>query len=336
MRNIVLTTLLAASISSAACSSNNDVSENSIDNSTPVTGDFHIIQPGDVDGYVANYEAARARIAFTFDGVSYPITYAGEDTEDNVLQANFNGNDLLVIGFDFDAEEPLPFLSVIEIPEDGESAERSWSVVDTISLQESGDDFMYTGRLKDTANDAEVDVSVVLNESLVSGGNSNITVSGADATISGGMGTGTYVQVRDMITTSPGVTRLILQESEGSSNDAINVHTGRLIRAANLATYVPADGDINSGAVDLFSAGVVRTVEPGGILGVHSWCCEDGVTADKLPKSDPAHGTQLTYFREMLPETGEDFYFFTLEAAPFDGIHPMTREEMTQFGIVSQ
>ena len=114
------------------------------------------------------------------------------------------------------------------------------------------------------------------------------------------------------------------------------MHTGRLVRAANLATHVPADGDINSGAVDLFTAGAARTAEPGAILGVHAWCCEGELSAGELPRGSRAHGAQLTYFREMLGPIGEDFYFFTLDAAPFDDIHPMTPDEMDRFGLLTR
>lgn len=166
-------------------------------------------------------------------------------------------------------------------------------------------------------------------------GTSTLVVSGTDALLNGDMGTATYTQIREMIAANPNVTRLVIQESSGSVNNDINVHTGRLIRAANLATYVRADGDINSGAVDLFTAGVTRTVEPGGVLGVHSWCCKDCVTGDNLPRNDTGHGTQLTYFREMLPVTGVDFYFYTLQAAQFDRMHRMTREEMTRYNVIT-
>jgi hypothetical protein len=65
-------------------------------------------------------------------------------------------------------------------------------------------------------------------------------------------------------------------------------------------------------AVDLFAAGLTRTVDEGGILGVHSWCCnEEGLTGGSVPHGDEDHGTQLTYFREMLDDQGEGFYIFT-------------------------
>ena len=329
---------LAISFSAAllvltACSSNDNNGSPDTGANIPVRGEFHEIQPIDVDAYIADFQAQRTRVSFTFDGIEHDLVFEGEDGENNALIASY-GNNIVIIGFDLEAEEPVPSITLLEV--EGESITNQWEAQNLSIESTAEEDIVYTGRLKDVASDNEFDVVLVLNQSLISAGTSTLTVSGTDAILNGDMGTSTYTQMRDMIAANPNVTRLIIQESSGSVNDAINVHTGRLIRAANLATYVPADGDINSGAVDLFVSGATRIVEPGGILGVHSWCCENGVTADQLPRNHPAHGNQLTYFREMLAETGEDFYFFTLQAAPFNGIHAMTRAEMTQFNAVTE
>ena len=297
-----------------------------------VTGEFHLIQPGEVDAYVAAYESQRSRVAFTFDGTEHPLTFEDIDTENNQLFVGYE-NYLLVIGFDFESDTPLPSLAQFQL--DGEEIANQWTGAD-LSISSAGEDIVYSGRLTENLTNEEFDVTLVINESLIGGGSSSLTVNGTDATLNGDLGTSTYAQIRNLIAEHPEVTRLVLEEISGSVNDAINVHTGRLVRAAGIATHVPSHGDVNSGGVDLFAAGATRSVDEGGILGVHSWCCKDGVTADKLPTSDPAHGTQLTYYREMLDEQGESFYFFTLTAAPFDGIHPMTREEMKRFGLISE
>ena len=125
-----------------------------------------------------------------------------------------------------------------------------------------------------------------------------------------------------------------MQNISGSVNDAINLHTGRLVRNAEMTTIVPFDGDINSGGVDLFAAGFKRIYTTGGKVGVHSWCCVKGKSADKLSKDNSAHGAQLTFVREMLgEELGPDFYFFTLSAASFDSIHVMTKAELDKYLI---
>jgi len=114
------------------------------------------------------------------------------------------------------------------------------------------------------------------------------------------------------------------------------MHTGRLIRKAQLTTLIPASGDVNSGGVDLFASGFKREYGTGGKVGVHSWCCEAGKSAHLLSKDDPAHGAQLTCFREMLGnELGPEFYFFTIDAAPAESVHVMTQSELTQY-LISQ
>jgi hypothetical protein len=176
----------------------------------------------------------------------------------------------------------------------------------------------------------------VFNESLITAGNSSLKVNGTEAMLSGTLGTSTYLQLQNMINTT-NVNTLILSDVDGSVNDGINMHTGRLIRAAKLATLMPANGEAYSGGVDLFAAGSTRTFTDGGVLGVHSWCCEKGKDASELDKNDPAHGAQITYFREMLGvEKGPEFYFFTINAAPADGIHKMTRAEMAEYNLITQ
>lgn len=323
--------ILLCTLALASCSSDNNTSTTLKE--VPVTGEFHHINPADISDYVATFEAQQSRTAYMFDGVQHNLVFEEIDSEDDWLITSYE-NHFLFIGFDSAEEEPLPKMKLLEL--DGESVVREL-VGESLTVEiTADDDFSYSGRLSDSTTNAEFDVTLLLNDSLVTAGSSTLAVTGTDATLNGTLGTGTYIQMRDMIAANPAVNRLIIHQSDGSVNDAINMHTARLVRAANLATHVPADGDINSGAVDMFAAGVSRTVEPGGILGVHSWCCENGVAADKLPISDDAHGPQLTYFREVLPETGVDFYFFTLRAASADAIYPMTREEMTKYKLVTE
>ncbi len=168
-------------------------------------------------------------------------------------------------------------------------------------------------------------------------GNSSFELDGNRAIVRGDLGSHTYDQVQYLIDTHPEIDTLVLQDIGGSVNDEVNVQTGRLVRGAGYTTYVPADGEIYSGGVDLFAAGAVRIAEPGAVIGVHSWCCgADGETADVIPQDDPAHQHQIDYFTLMLgPELGPAFYFFTLQAAPFDGIDPMTPAELDFFDVVS-
>lgn len=168
-------------------------------------------------------------------------------------------------------------------------------------------------------------------------GTSTFEINGNQAVVRGTLGSRTFLQMQHLLDAHPEVDTLVLQQIDGSENDEVNVETGRLVRSAAMTTIVPADGAIFSGGVDLFAAGAVRLAEPGATLGVHAWCCgPNGESAHELDQSDPAHGTQLAYFTEMLgPDLGPRFYFFTLQAAPFDGIENMTPAELDYFDLVT-
>jgi len=324
------------------CSSSSNSDSAIADQTSALPQDpVHIIQPEDVAAYVERFREQRPQVLLELDGVQYPLVFFTMDEEANALFATYSGG-LVQIGFDLVEEEPLPLIAVFEgdttLLEDEtffNNLNRTL-VGDPVDLgEDDSGNIIYSGRLLDASTQEQFDVRLVLNESLLEGGTSTLVVSGNDAMLNGDLGTSTYIQIQELISSQPQVTRLVMQEISGSVNDAINMHTGRLVRSAGLSTYVPADGDVNSGGVDMFAAGTTRSVEQGGILGVHSWCCEDGVTADQLPREHPAHRAQLTYFREMLADKGEDFYFFTLAASPFTSVHPMTREEMQRFDVIT-
>ena len=163
-------------------------------------------------------------------------------------------------------------------------------------------------------------------------GSSTFEITGTEAIVRGDLGSRTFEQVEVLIENHPEVDTLVLQDISGSVNDEVNVETARLVRNAGLNTHVPADGQIFSGGVDLFAAGVERTVDPGAVVGVHSWCCgPDGKSADEFPEDSPVHAVHLAYSTEMLGEEGgRAYYFFTIQAAPFDGMHEMTMEELSE------
>jgi hypothetical protein len=203
-----------------------------------------------------------------------------------------------------------------------------------IEITEQGDNFIYSGSVVDRTTQGLFTVRLVLNESFFESGNSTVKVLGTKALVNGTLGTKTYIQIDELIKNHPEVNTLELQQIDGSINDAINMHTGRLIRNAQLSTFIPVNGDVNSGGVDLFAAGFTREYTAGGKVGVHSWCCVNGQSAHLLSKDAPEHGSQLTYFREILgKELGPEFYFFTINAASSDNIHLMTQFELTKYLI---
>ena len=137
---------------------------------------------------------------------------------------------------------------------------------------------------------------------------------------------------REITAESPGAKTLVLRTIDGSADDEANLELGRMVRRAGFTTIVPSDGLVASGGTDLFLAGVVRILEEGACVGVHSWG-DDDVDGSSLPRTSSSHRPYLEYYRFM--EIPEGFYWFTLESASASDIHWMDRSETDGFGITT-
>ncbi|MEM7367491.1 MAG: hypothetical protein AAF587_02750 [Bacteroidota bacterium] len=198
-------------------------------------------------------------------------------------------------------------------------------------------DLRMSGLLHNDTDGQSFQIDYQTHETIIGAGTSTLTVEGDEFHLNGELGTRTYQQLKEAINKHPDVHTLVLGHVPGSLNDEVNMHTGRILREAGLSTKVLASSDIASGGVDLFCAGKERIIEKGAQLGIHSWCCVNELTAVELPKDHPAHQYQIAYFSMCLGESqGPNFYFHTLEAAPFDGVHYMSEEELTNWKIATQ
>lgn len=140
-----------------------------------------------------------------------------------------------------------------------------------------------------------------------------------------------YEQMYDVLNNSLRIGTLVFTMVPGSVDDETNLALGRMLRQAGVVTYLPARGTVASGGTDLFLAGVRRIVERGARVGVHSWSADETLSALNLPRDHPAHARYLDYYRDMgIPE---DFYWFTLQAAPPEDVHWMTEEEMARYSV---
>lgn len=197
-------------------------------------------------------------------------------------------------------------------------------------------DLSFAGKLVSIKNNENLKIKFVANEALIGAGFSTIKINGNEALLDGELGTRAYSQVKDLIDNYPEVKTIVLGKINGSLNDAVNMHTGRILREANLNTKVLSNSSIASGGVDLFCAGKKRIMEKGAKVGIHSWCCVGDLTAIEVPKDHPAHQYQLDYFTMCLgTELGPEFYFHTLHSAPFNDIHWMTDDEIKQWKIAT-
>ena len=205
-----------------------------------------------------------------------------------------------------------------------------------IQFQDDGT-ILFTGKLRPKTGKGEKrPFEIRLHESSLNLGNSELEIKGNEAFLSGELGERTFRQIKNMIADHPNVRTITLTEVDGSVDDDVNMHTGRMIREAGLTTKVTKDSKVHSGGVDLFCAGSKRIYESGAELGVHSWNDETMQGVD-YPRDHPVHQHQLAYFEEMLgKETGSKFYFFTLEASPADRMHMLTPSQVKKWKLATE
>lgn len=143
--------------------------------------------------------------------------------------------------------------------------------------------------------------------------------------------------VRKFLNENPQVKTLVLKKMPGTRDADMNLRIAREIRKRGLNTHLEGDSFIASGAVDLFLAGVKRTMECGALIGVHSW----GLTGDRTRRVSPETmgvDRRQKFHEDFLRDMGIDpaFYVFTREAARPDDLYFMTPEEIARFGLLTE
>ena len=158
-------------------------------------------------------------------------------------------------------------------------------------------------------------------------------IEGEVARMTGVIGPTTPRRVLELAVFHPAVKTIELVQVPGSMDDEANLLAARFVRRAGLATRVADGGSIASGGVDFFLAGTERSLGEGSRVGVHSWGSGDYSAID-IPRDHPAHDLYLDYYRSV--DIADDFYWFTLEAAPAEDIHWMTASEVERFGMTTR
>lgn len=97
----------------------------------------------------------------------------------------------------------------------------------------------------------------------------------------------------------PDIAVLDMVECPGTDDDRANMALGRMIRAAGIATHVPAGGSVRSGAVELFLAGAKRQIDDGAEFAVHSWLDDSGRQPHHFAADSPENRLYLDYYAEM-------------------------------------
>jgi hypothetical protein len=141
-------------------------------------------------------------------------------------------------------------------------------------------------------------------------------------------------QLRKVISENPQVETIVMLEVPGSLDDESNIPMARWVREKGLNTYLTKDTMVASGGTDLFLAGNKRTMEDGAKVGVHSWDDPLGKEAKDIPKNHPDHKEYIEYTKEMLGK--DDFYWYTIYAAPANDIYWMKNEEILKYNMVTE
>ena len=139
--------------------------------------------------------------------------------------------------------------------------------------------------------------------------------------------------VEELLDDHPNVTTIVMSYVPGSADDAANLRAAQLVREAGLNTHLDADGEVASGGVDFFLAGTKRSFDAGAKFGVHSWADGDGNEGADIADDNPEHDIYLDYYEQM--GIDEEFYWFTLEAAPAADIYFMSPAELETFGFAT-
>lgn len=135
-----------------------------------------------------------------------------------------------------------------------------------------------------------------------------------------------------MLAAFPRLEVIAFVDAPGTTHDLANLRLGRAIRAAGLATHVPAGGSARSGAVELFLAGTRRSIDPGALFAVHSWRDERGREPADFAADAPENRLYLDYYAEMgMSETqARDFYAMT-NSVPHAGALWLEGAEMARW-----
>ena len=161
----------------------------------------------------------------------------------------------------------------------------------------------------------------------------NMQVEGQSLRMDGVINTRASRQFVDVLDSNPALREVVLGQIDGSLDDEVVAEMGYTLRERGLATRMLPSSEVFSGGVDLFLAGVQRTVPAGAVVGVHEWETGFGSARD-YPRGSKQHEPTRGYIEDML---GSDaFYWFTVEAASFNEVHVMTRGELIKYGVVTR
>lgn len=185
--------------------------------------------------------------------------------------------------------------------------------------------------------------------------------------INGTLGTETFNRFSRYLRNNPQTKKIFIGDVPGSDDDESMREMLLFIADQGIDTHLLKKAE--SGGVDLWLAGRIRTRDTDSVIGVHSW--GSLLSADDLNEvltrgyisqeqynqflkerrleeglfymqatDYPEDYYEHSEFIEMLHESGvldaEIFYLYTIKAAPVEDMHLMTNEEIAQYRLVRE
>ncbi len=136
----------------------------------------------------------------------------------------------------------------------------------------------------------------------------------------------------------PKAKKIIMGDCPGSDDDESNLVVSKRMHDLGFEFHLKSTSKIASGAVDMYVGGVKRTREAGSKIGVHSWGADPGEPiATSYPVGHAVHLPYINYYVSVgfTQQQAEDFYYFTINAAPAESIHWMTDAEITKYNLIT-
>ncbi|WP_106790731.1 alpha/beta hydrolase [Aquimarina sp. Aq78] len=156
------------------------------------------------------------------------------------------------------------------------------------------------------------------------------------AEMNGTITSSTPAHFNNLLAKYPKLKRINMLDCPGSSDDDANLVVSKKMHDSGIEFHLSARSVIASGAVDMYVGGIKRTREQGSRIGVHSWGAAPGEPiATSYPVGHAVHLPYINYYKSVgfTQKEAEDFYYFTIKAAPAESVHWMTEEEITQYKI---
>jgi len=153
--------------------------------------------------------------------------------------------------------------------------------------------------------------------------------------LDGAINTSAFEKFKALSESYPQVKTLEIINCEGSINDEVNLKLAKFVHENGFNIHLNDNGLIASGGTDLFLAGKKRSIGQNTKIGVHSWAGNKEKATD-FPKGHKNHQPYIDYYKsiDMTTQDAEEFYYFTIQSAPPEGIHWMTKEEIEKYDIL--